>query len=196
MALLTHSNPSMCSSLLLVEQLLYLAHGDRYLQELDITLGDEQPTSPSCISHELWQTLHKIPLSTDFFSGVIKSVHDNPDFWESLSSPDEMVESPNFPWKLSDSVPSSGLDEFVLLNCLCPQVVSDKLLALANPLVELIQVPQLRDIVLGDNSHPLLLFHNRECPVSQANMLELNNELKKCLPVRTPYIVHTTLKNP
>lgn len=171
-----------------MEQLLYLAQGESYLNELDITLDEERPPSPACISHDQWQTLHKIPLSTEYFSVVVKSIHDNPDFWESLSaSSKDVAESSDllpFPWKQADSSPpTSGLDEYVLLKCLHSQSVSDKLVGLANKLVASIEVPELREIIQADSLHPLLLLHDRACPVSQANEMELENELRKCLTV-------------
>ena len=194
MSLLTLSRSSLTNSLLLVEQLLYIAQGDSYLQELDVTLEDEHPPSPSCVPHELWQTLHKIPLSTEYFSVMIKSIHDDTKFWESLITPERAVDScelPKFPWKKDSdgsnlSLQTTGPDEYVLLKCMCPHIVSDSLLTLANRLVDSVQIPELKEIVQnGDSSYPLLLLHDRESPVSQANVLELESELKNSLPVRT-----------
>ena len=173
-----------------MEQLLYLTHGESYLQELDFTLEDERPPSPACISQDVWRALHKIPLSTEYFSVVIKSIHDDAAFWESLTAPDKMAdlqeELPEFPWKTSDFSPPlpTGLDECVLLNCLCPQVVASKLLATAGKVVDSTDVPELREIVRTESRpRPLLLLHDVECPVSQANAMELESELNKCLPV-------------
>ena len=195
MLLLSQCRPiNSSSSLLLVEQLLYLSLGEGYLQELDTTLENERPSPPTCVSRDLWQLLHKIPLSTEYFSTVIRSIHDNPEFWESLPTADkltELQELPLFPWKLTDlnnsiSSQTSGLDEYVLLNCLCPQIVRDKLLALARPLVDSVKVPELKEIITGaKSSYPLLLVYNKESPVSQANEMELENGLKSSLPVRT-----------
>ena len=148
----------------------------------------------TCISQDLWQLLHKIPLSAEYFSVVISSIHDNPEFWESLGlvigdNLTELKELPPFPWKLKDdsnslSAQVSSLDEYVLLNCLRPQLVQDKLLALARPLVDSVEVPELREIITGaEGSYPLLLVHSRENLVSQANEMELEGQLKKCLPV-------------
>ena len=187
MVLLSESKPNHNSSLLLVEQLLYLAHGESYLQELDITLEDERPPSPSYVSHDLWQSLHKIPLSTEYFSVVIKSIHDNPEFWTSLNETRETQDLPTLPWRVNDdSSPSdAGLDEYVLQNCLCPEIVRDKLLSMAGQLVESIEVPELSEIIeSNEKSRPLLLLHSKESLVSQANLVELEDELKKCLPVR------------
>ena len=163
-----------------------------YLQDMDSsTLENERPSTPTCVSQDLWRMLHKIPLSTEYFSVVIRSIHDQPEFWESLAPMTgdnlaELKELPPFPWKLDNlSKQASSLDEYVLLKCLCPQVVHDKLLALARPLVDSVKVPELREIITGaEGSYPLLLVHSRESLVSQANEMELERELKQCLPVR------------
>ena len=193
-AVLSQCHPITSSnSLLLVEQLLYLAQGASYLQDLDTTLENEFPSTPTCVSQDVWRLLHKIPLSTDYFSVVIRSIHDNPEFWESLAPTaadnlTELKELPPFPWKLTDLnnllAQTSSLDEYVLLKCLYPLIVDDKLLALARPLVDSVKVPELREIITGaEGSYPLLLVHSRESPVSQANEMELESELRKCLPV-------------
>ena len=191
------------NSLLLVEQLLYLAQGASYLQDLDTTLENERPSTPSCISQDLWQLLHKIPLSTEYFSVVIRSIHDNPEFWKSLAPTasdnlTELKELPHFPWKLADSnnvsAQISSLDEYVLLNCLHPQIVHDELLALARPLVDSVKVPELREIITGaEGPYPLLLVHSRGSPVSQANEMELESELRKCLPVGDYTCAHNSV---
>ena len=195
MVVLSQCHPITSSnSLLLVEQLLYLTQGASYLQDLDTTLENERPSTPTCISQDLWRLLHKIPLSTEYFSLVIRSIHDNPEFWKSLAPTagddnlTELKKLPPFPWKLTDSnnlsPQTSNLDEYVLLNCLYPQIIHNKLLALARPLVDSVKVPELREIITGaESSYPLLLVHSRESLVSQANEMELENELKKCLPV-------------
>ena len=193
MAILSQCHPITSSnSLLLVEQLLYLSQGPSYLQDLDTSLENEHQSIPACISQELWRLLHKIPLSAEYFSVVISSIHDNPEFWESLGpvigdNLTELKELPPFPWKLGNNLSSahgSSLDEYVLLNCLRPQLVQDKLLALARPLVDSVEVPELREIIAGaEGSYPLLLVHSRESVVSQANEMELESQLKKCLPV-------------
>ena len=136
---------------------------------------------------------------------VISSIYDNPEFWESLGplisdNLTELKELPPFPWKLGDdsnnlsSAQASSLDEYVLINCLCPQIFHDNLLALARPLVDSIKVPELREIITGaEGSYSLLLVHSRESLVSQANEMELESELKKCLPVcdcKNTCIVH------
>jgi hypothetical protein len=196
MVLLSQCHPITSSnSLLLVEQLLYLSQGDSYLQDLVTTLENEDPSIPACVSQDLWRLLHKIPLSMEYFSVVISSIHANPEFWESLASVisdnlTELKELPPFPWKLKDdsnnlsAQAASSLDEYVLLNCLRPQMVHDKLLALAKPLVDSVKVPELREIIIGaEGFYPLLLVHSRESLVSQANEMELEGELKMCLPV-------------
>ena len=192
MVVLSQCHPITSSnSFLLVEQFLYLSQGDGYLQDLDVTLENERPSTPTCVSGELWRLLHKIPLSTEYFSMVIRSIHDNPEFWETLSSAvsdnvTELKELPPFPWKLGEDIltQTSSLDEYVLLHCLRPQIIHDKLLALARPLVDSVKVPELREIITGaEKSYPLLLVHNRESVVSQANEMELESELRKCLPV-------------
>ena len=163
-----------------------------YLQDMDSsTLENERPSTPTCVSQDLWRMLHKIPLSTEYFSVVIRSIHDQPEFWESLAPMTgdnlaELKELPPFPWKLDNlSKQASSLDEYVLLKCLRPQVVHDKLLALARPLVDSVKVPELREIIAGaEGSYPLLLVHSSESLVSQANEMELERELKQCLPVR------------
>ena len=202
MVLLSQCRPvtSPSNSLLLVEQLLYLAHRDGYLQDLDTSLGNELPSAPACITQELWQALHKIPLSAEYFAVVIRSMYDHPEYWESLPASDKLAELqglPPFPWKLAGSNISSppqtsSLDEYVLLNCLCPEIVQDKLLALARPLVDSVNVQRLVNIITGaETFYPLLLVHSMDSTVSQANKMELESELKQCLQVYVHTHTHT-----
>lgn len=177
------------SSLLLVEQLLYLAQGEAYLSELDLTLEEDRPDTPGCISRDLWRALHRIPLSTDYFSEVINSVHDHPAFWESLPAPESVAkygDIPNFPWKGSvseSSSPDRGLDDYVLLNHMYPLTLRERLLVLTSQLISKVEVPELKEMIRVGSSQPLLLLYDEECPVSQCNVMELESQLKQCLPV-------------
>ena len=62
----------------------------------------------------------------------------------------------------------------------------EKLLTSVGKVVESVDVPELREIVLGveKDRRPILLLNDGDCPVSQANAVELERELNKCLPVR------------
>ena len=189
-ALLSQCDLAQSNSLLLVEQVLYLSQGDSYIQELNIS--EEPPASPSSVPLHFWHSLHKVPLSVEYFSKVVKSIHDDTDFWEKMthahleedSSQTEketnVLDLSKFPWQAEKSDSPHCLDDYVLLMCINPKVAHENLLSLVPPLMESVSVPLL-SVVLKRESNtttPLLLVHNESCPISQSNMLHLESELR------------------
>lgn len=90
------------SSLTLAEQLLYLAQGEQAFTDFYQPQDLQPPPAFNAANHHLspslWESLQKIPLSVNYYTAVMKSLHEDPQFWESVSGKGVSTIS-QFPWK-------------------------------------------------------------------------------------------------
>ena len=165
---------------LTIEQLLYLTRGERY-QDLSLS-NNSLPPNPTYISEELWQTMHRVPLTTEYFRVVIESVHNHSDFWESLQLQREGIkEMPKYPWN-RDGYPVT-LNDLILLSCINREVTFKTLNEQVSSLIEPITIPLLADVYASAAGEPLVFLHDEKSAVSQANFWHLEDELKRTLQV-------------
>ena len=202
MTLLTASRLSHTSTVPLAEQLLYLAHGELALSEMDTP---PQATEGAQIPHDVWDTLQRIPLSLEYYSMVVQSLQTHPQFWERAfgcsgkkeeggeNTEEEIVEGggtevvrdlSDFPWT-SRGGPDVcvGLDDYVLLKFLREESCSGKVSSLVGVLVGATHVSLLSDVLLERPSETVLLFYDESCPRSQALMYTLQRETKEIMKV-------------
>lgn len=203
MTLLTASRLSHTSTVPLAEQLLYLAHGELALSEMDTP---PQPPEGVEIPHDVWDTLQRIPLSLEYYGIVVQSLQTHPQFWERAlgccSGKKEEDEGDNekeaggngapvvrdlsdFPWT-SQGGPDVcvGLDDYVLLKFLREESCSGKVSGLVGAVVVgSASVSLLSDVLLARPSETVLLFYDESCPRSQALMHTLQRETEDIMKV-------------
>ena len=171
-----------------MDQLLYLSQGQSYLQELDIS--NQFPPNPSCVPEELWHNLHTLPLHVEYFRKVIRSTHNNPQFWEELQqSHGEVFNFEAFPWREGegDNNPIT-LNDFVLLCCINQEAVVTVLQKETSTLVDSTSVPTLAGILSPAASQqrkrPILFLSEERSGISSMNLYHLEAELKSQLQVK------------
>lgn len=187
-SLLTVSGLSHTSTVPLAEQLLYLARGEQALGDLDqLQRGLSPPPAPQEVSipDHLWETLHKIPLSLDYYGAVLGSLKTHPQFWEGVvegvvKGGASVGDFSVFPWR--GEVVGVGLDDYVMLRCLDEQSFVAKVSGLMEKLMESISVPLLGDVV-ATPSGPVLLFYEEACPRSQVLLSRLEQGITDTLRV-------------
>ena len=194
---LTHNE----STFLLVEQLIYLSQGAEGLTEPEEQPQEPHPLPNLNIPQELWEMLHRVPLSTDYYTSVIQSLEYHPQLWEKTIT---YVKQPlvkdfsEFPWKSQNATGSNlatvdslatggglatGLDDYVMLKCLNEDMYLEKLTCLIKSMFGSISVPQLGDMLVFDPSTTHLLFYKESCPRSQALLYRLEEEVESALKV-------------
>lgn len=182
MALLSASDLTHCSTVPLAEQLLYLAHGEQALGDLDQIQQPNPPPQEVTIPRDLWDTIHKIPLSLEYYTSVLHSLKTHPQFWEGVVEGKSHVEDFSaFPWR-ADSI-GVGLDNFVVLRCLDEQACLAKVAALMEDLMDSLSVPLLRDVIETSPSEPVLIFYEESCPRSQVLLSHIEQEIRVTLKV-------------
>ena len=174
--LLTHSDPH-TSPPLTLKQLLYLTQEEGYLG--DSSSGEELPPPLANITEELWKRLHHLPLTTKYFTAVVESLHTSPSFWERAVK-QEVESVDDLPWR--DSGKPITLNDFVFLNLISRDKVVLMLQQETASLVNGITVPVLDD-VCGSKGKPLLFLHDERSAISQANLWQLESELKRVYQV-------------
>ena len=181
--LLSESDLPYHSTLPLAEQLLYLSRGLQALSGLEL-IQESPPPSLFQLQPDFWDALQKIPLSVDYYGSVLKTLEENPHFWEKVLNQSEtnLMKFSDFPWKNRSC--ESGLDDHVMLKFLDEESYSNEVSLLTESLTKSITVPLLSDVLDHDPSlTPLLLFYDESCPRSQAMLCGLEDEIQRILGV-------------
>ena len=195
LAILTQCNVTPTTSILLTEQLIYLQQGEKYTEELDFS--SDLPPNPLCISVDLWQSIHKLPLPVEYFSSMVKTTHTFPDFWENLKQQDNIqnqfvsINVKDFPWKTASNELSdcTGLEDLVILKCVLQERFTEQLESIVSSLTDLVDVPVMSDVLLTEESssliknRPVLFLYDENSEVSQINSSSLEEVVKKYLKV-------------
>ena len=186
MALLTESDLSLSSiAVPLAEQLLYLAHGEQALGDLE---DATPPPKDMDIPQGLWETLQRIPLSLDYYNLVVASLETHPQFWGAIADSSEGLavrDFSDFPWRAErGSEVIVGLDDHVLLKCLSEEAWLAKLSNLIEPLTKSVSVPLLSKVLRESPTEPVLLYYEESCPRSQALLYVLEQEVTDTFKVR------------
>ncbi len=188
LALLSESD--FTSTLIVTEQLLYIARGEMPLSDHDLIV--EEPEIPTHInmSPEAWKLLHKIPLSIAYYELVLKSIHKEPQFWERtrVCTRSEDAEAPDisdFPWRSLE--PHTSLNDLVMLKFLNEDAYVQKMTGLVRSLTSSISVPLLSEMFQpaanSQSPQPVLLLYEESCPRSQALLYKLEKEIEKVFEV-------------
>ena len=195
LSLLSLSHPTPSNVLLLMDQLEYLAHSQSYLEEAELSV--DLPPNPTCITVELWQTLHKLPLPVEYFRALVNSTHTHSEFWEGLSTePHKHLQVTDFPWHSDEvnssvtgqgeaNLPLTGLEDQVVLRCISEGSSMRALSELVTSLVDCVGVVELREVCESGlrSKRPLLFYHDQQSQVSQINRSSLEITLKAALKV-------------
>lgn len=189
MTLLVESDLSRANTVLLAEQLLYLAHGKEVLTE-QVLEDHDSLTGSSIIPKSLWEELYKIPLSADYYTSVISSLETHPQFWEgygddtSGEGQKRVKDFSEYPWKdQSHHAAGLGLDDYVMLKCLDEERFWKKISGLIDLLVDSVSVPLLSEVLLTNSTQPVLLLYEEACPRSQALIYSLEETIRNTFKV-------------
>lgn len=194
LSLLSLSHPAPSNVLLLMDQLEYLSQSQSYLEEAELSV--DLPPNPTCITVELWQTLHKLPLPIEYFRPLVNSTHTHPEFWEGLSTEHKHLQVTDFPWHSNEVNPSvagqegvdpslTGLEDHVVLRCISEESSMRALSELVTSLVDCVGVVELREACESGlrSKRPLLFYYDQQSQVSQINHSNLETTLKAALKV-------------
>lgn len=195
LAILTQFNVTPATNILLTEQLIYLQQGEKYTEEVD--LSSDLPPNPVCISVDVWQSIHKLPLPVEYFSSVVKTTHTFPDFWENLKQHDDipkqslLIDIKDFPWNTTNNELSdcSGLEDLVILKCIHQESFDKQLKSIASSLTDLVDVPLMSDVLVARETssfirnRPVLFLYDENSEVSQINSSRLEEVVKQHLKV-------------
>ncbi len=163
-----------------IDQLCYLSSGEGYFQELDTSNALPRP---ACVPDELWQSLHRAPLATAYFSEMIECAHSSPEFWQGLQAEGE-VEVSKFPWKKNGA--AITLDDLVFLRCVNKEATLERLEQQVSSECESVSVPLISEVFLAAKCGPVpvVFLYDENSAVSQANLQQLEDELRKALEVQ------------
>ena len=174
-----------------MQQIMYIIKGEKSIgtrdKSLDRSFLADLPPRPDVIPDELYLTLYSSPVDSATLEAVRLSMIDKVNEWEELFCSSVIPASASLPWKKIDggNMVEYSLSDLVVLKAISPSSVAAHTSQLASDYIHTLSPPSLVEVLsqLGGAGAPLVVLYDSQDIVSQANMLGLEDAVKKTVSV-------------